>query len=673
MTIRTYKRDSGGTSPNNNSPKGPRVRTIKLQNNTKRNNSVTDNKIKGKPLFVGEEEKNKTSEKRSPSRSPRTTHSGGRKPTSRNGSSRGRKPSRPPTRHAGSRRETHASVAIPPVGDNIRIMPLGGVEEIGRNMIAVEIGEDIIVIDAGFQFRDEDTPGIDYILPNIKYLEENKHKVRALIVTHGHLDHIGGIPYIMNRIGNPPIYSRALTTVMIKKRQEEFPHLPPIDIKVVEKNDRITIGNLKVRFFSVSHTIPDAMGIIIETPHGWIATPGDVKLDHVDEEPTDAEKKEYAVFKDQKVLFFMMDSTNVDHPGWSTPERKVTEGMEHIIKNTNGRLIIGTFASQIERMANIIEICERYGKKVVVEGRSMKQNIEIVRTTGYLKVKEGTIITAEQMGNYPPDKIVALVTGAQGDEFAALMRMSMKTHKYFTVTKRDTILLSSSVIPGNENAVQRLKDNLARQGAKLIHYRSSDVFVHSTGHGNRGELEWIHKQVKPKYFMPIHGSHYMLRVHEDLAKSLGMPEDHIVVPDNGTIVEITDKGEKLTTLPQKAPGGPLIVDGFSVGNIQDVVIRDRKMLADDGMFIIVASLNMKTGKLKKSPDVISRGFVYLRESQDLLNNARMVIKKTVETTTKGMNPINFDYIKSQVTDAVSAYLFQKTAKRPVVIPVILGV
>lgn len=660
MTIRTYRRET----PNDKGGNGdrPRVRTVKINSNK--------NTVKGRPLRDTNE---KTTDR--PSR-PSHTH---KKPFTRNNSRPGTGSKQrsgrkmPPVRHTGSRREINADVAIPPVGDNVRIIPLGGVEEIGRNMSAVEIGEDIIVIDAGFQFRDEDTPGIDYILPNIKYLEDNKDRIRAVLITHGHLDHIGGIPYIMNRIGNPPLYSRSLTTVMIKKRQEEFPHLPPFDIKVVEKNDRITIGKLKVRFYAVSHTIPDSMGVIIESPYGWVTTPGDVKLDHVNGEPTDAEKKEYAVFKDQNVLFLMMDSTNVDHPGWSTPESKVTEGMEHVIKNTNGRLIIGTFASQIERMTNIIEICERYGKKVVVEGRSMKQNIDIVRTTGHLKAKEGTIITAEQMQDYPPDKIVALVTGAQGDEFAALMRMSMKTHKYFTVTKRDTILLSSSVIPGNENSVQRLKDNLARQGAKIIHYRSSDVFIHSTGHGNRGELEWIHKQIKPKFFMPIHGSHYMLRVHEELAKSLGMPENHIVVPDNGSIIEIQDKGEKMVVLPQKAPGGPLIVDGFSVGNIQDVVIRDRKMLAADGMFIIVASLNMKTGKLKKSPDLISRGFVYLRESQELLNHARNIIKQTIETSTKGMNPINFDYIKGQVTDAVSAHLFQKTAKRPVVIPVILGI
>ncbi len=562
---------------------------------------------------------------------------------------------------------------IPNAGDNIRIIPLGGVEEIGKNMTMIEYKDDIIVLDMGFQFKDDDTPGVDYILPNTKYLEERQDKIRGVIITHGHLDHIGGIPYIMDRIGNPPLYTRALTSIMVKKRQEEFPHLPSLDIRVVEKEDTIMLGKLKVRFFSVTHTIPDSMGVIIDTPYGSLVTPGDVKLDHVDGIPTEAEEKEYSRFENENVLFLMMDSTNVDHPGFSTPERLVHENLEQIIRDIKGRLIIGTFASQLERIMKIIMIAEKYGKKVVVEGRSMKNNIEIVRHVGILKAKKETIITLEEMENYPPDRIVVLATGAQGDEFAALMRMSNKTHKYFKITPRDTILLSSSIIPGNEKSVQKLKDNLARQGAKIIHYRSSDVYIHSTGHGNRGELEWLHKKIKPKFFMPMHGSHYMLRQHEDLAKSIGMPAENIIVPDNGTILEIQDEGKKFVRLKEQAPGGIVMVDGFSIGDVQELVMRDRKMLAQDGMFVIIASINTKTGKLKKSPDIISRGFVYLRESQELLQQARLIIKKTVEDTTKGMNPINFDFVKATVSDNVGRYLFQKTAKKPIVIPVILGV
>jgi ribonuclease J len=563
---------------------------------------------------------------------------------------------------------------IPALPENvIRVIPLGGVEQIGQNMTMVEFGNDIIVIDAGFQFKEEDTPGIDYILPNTKYLEERKDKIRAVLITHGHLDHIGGIPYIMDRIGNPPLYTRALTGVMIKKRQEEFPHLKPIDMRIVEKTDTIRIGGFKVKFFSVTHTIPDSMGIILETPFGSIVNPGDIKLDHVDGVPTETEEKEYDKFKQENVILLMMDSTNVDNPGFSTPERLVHKNLDEIIKNTKSRLIIGTFASQIERMVNIIHSAEKYGKKVVVDGRGMKNNIEIVMQMGILKVKKDTLIQPEEMDNVPPDRIIALVTGAQGDEFASLMRMSNKSHKYFKITPRDSVLLSSSIIPGNERAVQKLKDNLARQGAKIIHYRSSDVYIHSTGHGNRGELEWLHRHINPKFFMPIHGTHYMLRVHEELAKTVGMPPENIVVPDNGTIIEIRDGGKKLVRLKEKAPSGMVMVDGFSIGDIQEVVIRDRQMLAQDGMFVIIASVNSANGKLKKSPDIISRGFVYLRESQDLLHQTRIIIKKTIEDATAGMNPINFEYVKTVLTDNVGRFLFQKTAKRPIVIPVLLSV
>ena len=563
---------------------------------------------------------------------------------------------------------------IPPIGDNIRIIPLGGVEEIGKNMTMIEYGDDIIVIDMGFMFKDDDTPGVDYILPNTKYLEDRKDKIRGVIITHGHLDHIGGIPYIMDRIGNPPMYTRALTSIMIRKRQEEFPHLPELDLKVIEKEDTITLGKLKIRFFAVTHTIPDSMGVIIDTPYGSIVTPGDIKLDHVDGVPTEAEEKEFGRFKDENVLLLLMDSTNVDNPGFSTPERLVHETLDNIIKNTKGRLVIGTFASQLERVMKIIMIAEKYGKKVVVEGRSMKTNIEIVLNMGMLKVKPETIITTAEMENFPPDRIIALATGAQGDEFAALMRMSNKTHKYFKITPRDTVLLSSSIIPGNEKAVQKLKDNLARQGAKIIHYRTSDVYIHSTGHGNRGELEWLHKKIRPKFFVPIHGNHYMLRVHEDLAMSAaGMSKENIIVPDNGTIIEIQNQGKDFVRLKEKAPDNIMMVDGFSIGNVQEMVIRDRKMLAQDGIFVVIVSINARTGKLKKSPDIIARGFVYLRESQELLAQARMVIKKTVESTTAGMNPINFDFVKSNLADDVGRFLFQKTAKKPIVIPVILGV
>ncbi|HVU79888.1 MAG TPA: ribonuclease J, partial [Candidatus Paceibacterota bacterium] len=334
---------------------------------------------------------------------------------------------------------------IPPLEPgNIRIIPLGGVEEIGRNMTAIEFGNDIVVIDCGFQFREADTPGIDYILPNTKYLEDRQDKLRAMFITHGHLDHIGGIPYVIDRIGYPPIYTRKLTSIMVKKRQEEFPNLKPLTIHEVEKEDTVRVGDLKVRFFSVTHTIPDSMGIIIETPYGLVVFTGDLKLDHVNGVPTEAEEKEFAFFKDKKVLFLAADSTNVEKAGFSIPESTVKKNMDDIIATTPGRLIIGTFSSQLERLMRMVEQAERVGRKVLVEGRSMKINLEIVKHLGLLKVSEKTFIGPEQLDQLPDPKVLILATGAQGDEFAALMRIAMKTHKYVKLKQGDTIVLSSS-------------------------------------------------------------------------------------------------------------------------------------------------------------------------------------------------------------------------------------
>ncbi len=561
---------------------------------------------------------------------------------------------------------------VPPLeAGNIRIIPLGGVEEIGRNMTVIEYGDDIIAIDCGFQFREDDTPGIDYILPNTKYLEDRRDKIRGLFITHGHLDHIGGIPYVIDRIGYPPIYTRRLSAVMIKKRQEEFPNLKPLDIHEVEKEDTIRAGNMRVRFFSVSHTIPDAMGIIVETPHGLIVFTGDLRLDHIDGIPTEKEEKEFGYFKDKKVLFLAADSTNADKPGFSLPERIVQKNLDDIITNTKTRLIIGTFSSQLERIMRMLECAERTGRKVLVEGRSMKVNIEIVKQLGMIKIDEKTFIGPEQLEHLPDHKIMVLATGAQGDEFAALMRVAQKTHKYVKIKPGDTVVLSSSVVPGNERAVQKLKDNLSRQGARIIDRQIMDV--HASGHANRDETLWIHSKINPRFFMPLHGYHYMLRVHADIAKACGRREDEIIVPDNSCVIEIQDEGQKIIRRKEMAPAGLRLVDGFSIGDIQEVVIRDRTVLAQEGMFVIIATVNPKTGRLRKSPDIISRGFVYLRESQELLQQTRIIIKKTIEETTQGMQPVNFDYVKNNVTDAVSRFLFEKTNKRPIVIPVVLGV
>ncbi len=571
----------------------------------------------------------------------------------------------------------------PPLNGVVRIIPLGGVEEIGKNMTAIEIGEDIIVIDAGMSFATEATPGVDYVIPNTTYLEERKDRIRALIITHGHLDHIGGVPLVLSRIGNPPVYSRNLSILMMRKRQAEFPHLPAMKENIVEKDAVITCGKIKVRFFGVTHTIPDSMGIIVETDHGWIVNPGDYKLDQVDGVVSKEEEKEYAIFDKAKILLLLTDSTNIENEGFSLPEIKVHQGLENLIRKVPGRMIIAAFASHITRLAHVVKFAESLGKKIVLDGRSMKTNIDVAIEAGLFTPKKDTIIPIEEADNYPPNKVLILMTGAQGEEFASLNRVANKTHTKFKLHKGDTIILSASIIPGNERAVDRMKDGLTRQEARIISYRTAgEDFVHATGHGNQEDVKWLHRKTHPKFFIPIHGNHYRLVLHKELAMDLGMSEENIVVPDNGSIIEISPDGEKIILRKEKAPSGVMMVDGVSISDTQDVVIRDRVMLAQDGMFVIIALLDQKTGKLKKSPDLISRGFVYLKENQELLRQVRIIIKKSVEDAAQNITsrpentdgaPMDFDYIKAGLGETVSKFLYQKTEKRPLVIPVILSV
>jgi len=556
--------------------------------------------------------------------------------------------------------------------DTVRIIPVSGVEEIGRNMNIIETKDDIIVVDAGFQFVNEESnaPGINYILPNTQYLEERKHKIRALVVTHGHLDHIGGIPFIMERIGNPPVYTQYLTSLMILKRQEEFPHMDPINMNVIKEGESFVVGKTRVKTFPVTHSIPDAMGISIETKHGDVVVTGDIKLVNEGGEVVVEERQEWEKVGLNKNLALLCDSTNADREGFSASEGRVFETLEDIIKTATGRLIIGTFASQFDRLISIVKVCEQTGKKVVMEGRSIKTNIEIALQAKLMKTDPKIFIQASDMHEYPVDKIVILSTGAQGEQFAALMRMATDKHKFVTLTERDTIVLSSSVIPGNEIAVQKLKDNIYRKNVRVINYQGSHV--HSSGHGNAGELVWVHKALKPKFLVPVHGHHYHLKSHMYAAVENGFPRENVVVPDNGTIIDIKN-GEELTIQPMKIPNELLMVDGFTVGTRQEVVLRDRLTLAEDGMFVIIATVNTKTGKLRKSPDIISRGFVYLRENQQLLSEARVLIKRTVERQTERMNPIDLDLVKDELTDVVSSFLLQKSQKNPMVIPVLIGI
>ena len=558
---------------------------------------------------------------------------------------------------------------------NIRIIPLGGVEEIGRNMTAIEYGDEIVVVDAGFQFESVDTPGVDYILANTGYLRDNKHKIKAVCITHGHLDHIGGLPYLMNEIGNVPIYSTKLVNTIIKSRHSEFPHAEPLELKDIEGHEKIKIGKeLGLEFFNTTHTFPDSVGIIIKTPIGDVAITGDIKLDHIDGVPMKEELDNFAKFKNNPPLVLLMDSTNVWKHGWSIPEHVVFKTFGKLIeKHKSGRLIIGAFSSQIERLAAIIKIAEEHGKKVILEGRSMKQNMAIAEEVGFFKPNKGTIINIEQIVEYPPSRIIVLATGAQGDEFAALNRIAKKEHKHITLKKEDTIVLSSSVIPGNERAVQALKDKLSRQDAHIITVDTSDV--HASGHGYMEEAKWIHQHIKPKFFVPHHGHYYMMRIHADVMhESTGMPYENMQIPQgNSAVIEVRENGTKIVQLKEKVASAMRVVEGHKITDVQTTVMRDRKELSEEGFFMVVVTLDKRTGRLRKSPDIISRGFIYLRESQDLMHQTRNIIKKSVAYVTKGKTEIDTDRIKADVATQVQKYLMQQTHKRPIVIPVVISV
>ncbi|MDP2629597.1 MAG: ribonuclease J [Candidatus Harrisonbacteria bacterium] len=568
--------------------------------------------------------------------------------------------------------EKKGTLKIPPLEKGrIRIIPLGGCEEVGKNMTVVETFDDIFIFDVGFQFvTEEETPGIDYIIPNIRYLEQHKKKIRAMLITHGHLDHIGAIPFVLDRLDYPPIYTAEITELLIRKRNDEFPNLKRVSYIPFEAGTRKKIGSSYIRSFPVTHSIPDAMGFAIETPQGDIVVSGDLKLDHHNGVPSEKEEQVWGEVGEHRNLFFMCDSTNAEQEGYSTDEHTLIKNIDQLIKEAPYRVIIGTFASQFARITKIIELAEKHGRKVVVEGRSMKNNVEIAKQAKRLNITKGLIISPEEANKLPDKKVLILATGAQGEEFAALMRIAAKAHKSIQLTDRDTIMLSSSIIPGNELSVQKLKDNLTRYGLKFYNYRTTDI--HTSGHGNIEELLWINQKVNAKYFMPAYGYHSMLRAHAQAVIEAGFKSENVIIPDNCMVLEIDQQGE-LMILKDKVPYDIMAVDGFRVGEIQEVVIRDRKALTKDGIFVVIVTLDLNTGEMKKSLDIISRGFIYLRDSQQLMNETRVVVKKSVAINTKGQHPINFEGMKKVLTKDIERFLFKKTGKKPIVIPVVLGV
>ena len=552
----------------------------------------------------------------------------------------------------------------------VRIIPLGGVEEVGRNMTVIEYKNDIVVVDAGLEFPGEATPGIDYIIPNTKYLEARKKNIRGLIISHGHLDHVGAIPYLMDKLGNTTIYTTKITKAMILKRQEEFPHKPKLKIEVITSKDRIKLGNsLGVKFFNITHTIPDAIGTIIQTPLGNVIYPGDFRIE-LDKKGKPTHTAEYVKLGKENNLVLLLESTNSEQPGFAVSEETARDNLKKAFKEIKGRIIVGTFASQLERIIEIIDSAEKIGRKVVIDGFSMKNNVEMAKKFGLLKPKAHTIIPTEKIGDYPDEKILAICTGAQGEQYAALMRIANGKHKHIKIKDGDSVVLSSSIIPGNEVSIQNLKDNLSRRGANIIHY--GIAAIHASGHAYAEELKLMIKMINPKFFIPIHGNYFMLKTNSVLAEQVGIPKENIQVPmNNGVIIEI--EKNKICTLKETVPANYVMVDGLGVGDVQEVVLRDRQHLSNDGIFVVIATIDAQTGAVRNSPDIISRGFIYLRESQHLLKETRRLVKTTVEDAIEKMHPINMTYLKDTLREKIGKFLFQKTKRRPMVLLVLIEV
>lgn len=553
--------------------------------------------------------------------------------------------------------------------ERLKVTVLGGNEEVGRNMTMLEYGNDIMLIDMGLQFPDEDMPGVDYIIPNISCLKGKEKNIRGVIITHAHYDHIGGIPHLMPRLGNPPLFATDLTCGIIKKRQEDHKDTPPLNMHVVKHDDVLQLGAFKVEFFGVAHSVPTSMGVIVDTPCGIIVHTGDFKLDSSPGAQSVQETHKMLKLGERNVLALMIDSTNATKTGRQLTESTIQHNIDEIIANAKGKIIIGTFASMIARVQQIILACERAGRKVAVEGFSMRSNIAIAQELGYMKIQKGTLIETKRIGDYPPEKVAVVCTGAQGEERAVLMRIANREHPFIEIEPGDTIVFSSSVIPGNERSVQRVKDTLYREGANVVHYQMMDV--HAGGHAQQEDLIETHQMIKPKYIIPIEGHYSFLVEHAKAAVKNGFNKDNILIADNGQIMEFDrERNGRLTN--QKVPTDYVFVDGLGVGNTNHVVLRDRQELAGDGIVIVVAVVNHRTGQLLHLPDIISRGFVYMKDQQELIQLSR---KKVADILKKGDPAVSRDIgdIKDVVRDELGEYLYHKTQLRPMVLPIIVEV
>ncbi len=552
----------------------------------------------------------------------------------------------------------------------LKIIPLGGLGEIGRNMTILEYEDKIIIIDMGLGFPELDMPGIDFTVPNTKYLEDKKNKILGIFFTHGHYDHIGAVPYLIGKIGNPPLFASPLTAAIIKKRQTDFPNAPKLNIKTIKEDEVIKFYPFEVSFFRVNHNIPDDFAIKVGTPIGVIIYTSDFKFDPdpVNEKPTDLEQLKS--FGDKGVLVLMEDSTGAEEEGHSISEKVIKDNLEIIFKQAKGRIIAATFGSLLNRVQQLITLSEAYNRKVVIQGFTMKSNVEISKELGYIKTEKHTLIEAKDMHRYSDDKLTVIGTGAQGESNAFLMRYANGEHKEVQLKKGDTIIFSSSVVPGNERSVQALKDNLYKRGVYVFHYKMMDI--HASGHGEREDLREMLRLLRPKFLMPTHGYLSMMARHAELGEEvLHMPKENIALAENGQVVEVTP--DKITVTKNSVESNIVMVDGLGVGDVSNIVLRDRQLMSADGMFVIIAVVDSQTGKVKGNPDIISRGFIYMKESKELLQQARKKIKEIIGRSVIPGTDLNWVYIRNNLRDKMGQFLYTKTQRRPMILPVIIEI
>lgn len=566
----------------------------------------------------------------------------------------------------------HNGVPVPALSEkHLRIVPLGGQEEVGRNMTVFEYGNDIVIVDMGLQFPEEDMPGIDYIVPNADYLKGKEKNIRGVLFTHGHLDHIGAASILLKQLGYPPVIARDFTLALIKHKVEDQEKGAASRLKLVRVktlDDKIQLGAFEARFFEVEHSIIDAIGIILLSPAASVIHMGDWTIANEPLEEKKISYKQLANFPRPTIL--MLESLGALRKGLPPSEQEVHQNLKNLIRTVPGRLIIGTFASQIRRISYLIEYAEQMGKHVALAGYSMKMNIEVAKELGYIKVKSDTLITVNDIHKYPDNKIVIICPGAQGELNATLSRIVTDNHRFIKLQKNDTIVFSSSVIPGNERAIQRLKDNLYRKCDNIIH---SDIMdIHISGHSTAQGIEEILRQIQPSYFLPVYANHYFLKEAAKIAYRIGVPPQNVFVLDNGGVFEVDERGAG-KTLKEKADSSYIFIDGLGVGDIGHVVLRDRQVLAQDGMVVINVIIDAKSKNIVGNIQITSRGFIHVKENFDLVNETKRKVEKVVRDNTSRNTSIDWDLVRNQIREAVGQFLFTKTERRPMILPVVIEV